>query len=208
MLTRTLIATLSLGAMTAVGTATTSYAQEGKSTGAPSGGAGVYSATPIHSEAMVNLERSAQRLRESIQALAQKPAGVERDAAMSAAKRGLHETQQAMTALPSEYRVDGLLVSNMPIEHGQPGQNRSFDDSMKELQRAADGLRGAIQAMAQRPAGASRNEAIKQAHNALFQTQQAMAMMPGVPSSTVGSTENSGASAGGSGSFSGGAGGR
>jgi hypothetical protein len=204
---RTLITTLSISAMTAAGIATT-HAQQGKSIGAAPDSAGVYSATPVHSESMVKLERAAQRLRESIQALAQKPVGGERDAAMSAAKRALQETQQAMTALPPEYRVEGLVVSNRPIEHGNLAQNRSFDDSMQELQRAADRLRGAIQAMAQRPAGASRNEAIKQAHDALFETQQAMAMVPGVPSSTVGSTESSGASAGGSGTSGGGAGGR
>jgi hypothetical protein len=207
MLKRTLIATLSISAMTAASISTT-HAQQGKSTDRTSDRTGVYSATPVHSESMVKLERAAQRLRESVQALAQKPAGGERDAAMDAAKRALEETQQAMTALPPEYRVEGLVVSNRPIEHGSPAQNRSFDDSMKELQRTADRLRGAIQAMAQRPAGESRNEAIKQAHNALFETQQAMAMVPGVPSSTVGSTESGGASAGGSGTSGGGAGGR
>lgn len=46
---------------------------------------------------------------------------------------------------------------------------------MKELQTAADRLRTSIQSMAQRPAGEARNDAIKQAHQALFQTQEAMA---------------------------------
>jgi hypothetical protein len=206
---RTLIATLTISAMTAASIATTHAQQQGKSTGTPSDKAGVYSATPVHSESMEKLERAAQRLRESIQALAQKPAGAERDTAVGAARRALLETQQAMTALPPEYRVEGMVTSNRPIEHGNMAQNRTFDDSMKELQRAADRLRGAIQAMAQRPAGASRNDAIKQAHSALFETQQAMVMVPGVPQPTVGSTESSsGASAGGSGTAAGGSGGR
>lgn len=48
--------------------------------------------------------RAAQRLRESIQALAQQKPGMERDIALNAAREALYDTQQAMIQLPPELR--------------------------------------------------------------------------------------------------------
>jgi hypothetical protein len=176
---QTFIATLTMSALAAGGIASAQM-QQGKQAGMPSDKSGVYSATPIHSESMAALDRAAQRLRESIQSLAAKKEGPERDQAMDAANRALIDTQNAMIALPPEYRVAGIAVSNRPIVKANPAQNRTYGDSMKELQLASDRLRQAIQAMAQRPAGSGRDEAIKDAHAALFQTQQAMTLVPGM----------------------------
>jgi hypothetical protein len=142
-------------------------------------GDAVLSARPIRTEAMVNLQRAAQRLRESIQSLAREPVGPGRDQALSAARDALYDTQQAMIRLPPEYRTSGIVISNVPILRTSPAQNWTLDDAMKELQLAADRLRQSIQAMASQPAGQRRNDAIKQAHQALFQTHQAMAMAYG-----------------------------
>lgn len=131
---------------------------------------------------MSALDRAAQRLRESIQSLAQKQPGAERETAITAAKKALLDTQQAMVALPPEYRVEGIVLSDKPLVKGNSAQNRTFGDSLKELQLASNRLRDAIQAMAQRAPGQGRNDAIKEAHQAFFQTQQAMAMVPGTPS--------------------------
>lgn len=143
----------------------------------------VLSARPIYSESMVDLQRAAQHLRETIQSLAQRAPGAERDQAMRDARRALEDTRIAMVRLPAEYRVDGVVVSNVPIARAQPAQNRTFDGSMNELQLAADRLRQSIQAMADQPAGARRNQAIKEANDALIATQEAMLWVPGYPQS-------------------------
>jgi hypothetical protein len=168
-------------------------AQQGTSGGAVPPRPGVISATPAYSESMVALQRAAQRLRESIQSLAQNPPGPSRDQALSTARRALYETRQAMTKLPAENRVSGMVVSNVPIKRVNPAQNRTFDDSMKELQLAADRLRDSIQAMADQPAGPRRNDAIKQANEALIETQGAMASVTGY--SGTGSSASRGSSA-------------
>ena len=181
---RTCITTVAIGA---VACSTVALAQSHQGSTSRTTQTGVLSAAPIHSQSMAALERSAQRLREAIQSLAQEHPGLGRDQAMSNARRALHDTQQAMIQLPPEYRVSGIVVSNAPIAHANRAQNRTYGDSMEELQLAADRLRDAIQAMAQRPAGQDRNEAIKEAHQALFETQAAMAWVPG-----YGSTASSG----------------
>jgi hypothetical protein len=168
--------TLGAGLLATAGIAA-GQAQQGSS--ATRTGEGVLSARPIRSEAMVNLQRAAQRLRESIQSLVQEPVGTSRDQALSAARDALYDTQQAMIRLPPEYRTSGIVISNVPILRTSPAQNWTVDDAMKELQLAAERLRQSIQAMADRPAGQQRNDAIKQAHQALFQTHQAMAMTYG-----------------------------
>ena len=49
---------------------------------------------------------------------------------------------------------------------------------MERLQAAAQRLRDSIQVMAQEPSGPRRDEAIKQAQQALFDTNQAMIQLP------------------------------
>jgi hypothetical protein len=180
---RIFLAVLTTGAI-ACNTVAVAQAQQGSASAR--GQAGVLSAAPIYSESMVALQRSAQRLREAIQSLAQEHPGLGRDQAMSNARRALYDTQQAMVQLPPEYRVSGAVVANAPIAQANPAQNRTFGDSMKELQLAADRLRDAIQAMAQRPASQSRNDAISESHQALLQTQTAMAWVPGYGSTASG----------------------
>jgi hypothetical protein len=175
---QTLLTTLAIGVIAASNVAT---AQSQQGTGNARSQIGVISAAPIYSDSMVALQRSAQRLRETIQSLAQRAPGPDRDEAMRAARDALYDTQQAMIRLPPEYRISGITLSNVPIAQGYGAQNRTYGDSMRELQLAADRLRDAIQKMAQHPAGSRRNEAIKQAHQALFETQHAMAWVPGYP---------------------------
>ena len=123
----------------------------------------VISRQPVYTQAMQELQRSAQRLRESIQALAQQQPGPERDQAIDKAREALLETQQAMVALPPELRTSGVVSTE------------DYDDSVKKLMRSADSLRFSIQEMAQQPAGERRNRAIRQANQALWDTQVAMA---------------------------------
>ncbi|MBL0419115.1 hypothetical protein JI739_02025 [Ramlibacter sp. AW1] len=146
-----------LGAQAAQPGSTTS----GNASGAASGGT-VIRTTPVPTQSMDKLTQAAQKLRESIQALAQKPPGKDRDTAMDKAQTALLETQQAMLALPPEMRSMGTAATV------------SYDDSVKKMMKAADALRESVQAMAQRPAGSEREKAIRAANEALLETQSAM----------------------------------
>jgi Beta/Gamma crystallin len=53
-----------------------------------------------------------------------------------------------------------------------------YSRSMERLTKAAQNLREAVQAMATQPAGQGRNEAMRQANDALLETQQAMVQLP------------------------------
>lgn len=146
---------LALAATSAVSAQGTSSANAGQ---AP----GVRAVEPVRTQAMQQLQRSADRLRESIQTLAQQPQGPARDTAMDKAREALRETQQAMLALPPELRSHGTVSAV---------DNASVD----KLMQAADSLRFAIQEMATKPAGEARNRAIETANRALLDTQMAMA---------------------------------
>ena len=127
----------------------------------------VRSAGPVnYGESMVRLQQAAQKLRESIQAMAQQPAGERRNAAVREAHEALLETQVAMIELPPEVRM------------GTTGEQPNYTQSMARLKEAAQRLRDAVQAMAQQPAGEGRNDAIRQANQALFDTQQAVVQLP------------------------------
>jgi hypothetical protein len=120
---------------------------------------------PNRTPAMEQLLQSADRLRQSIQALAQQSPGPHRDAAIESARQALNETQRAMIDLPPELRAyEGSLDW---VEYGQ---------AMERLKASAQELREAVHAMAREPAGERRNEAIEQANEALAETQQAMAL--------------------------------
>lgn len=122
----------------------------------------VVSRQAIPTQAMQRLQESADRLRQSIQALAQKPPGPDRERAISNAHDALLRTQQAMMALPPDMRVAGMAST------------ADYDASVKQLMQSADSLRQSIQEMAQQPAGEGRNQAIQAAHRALWETQAAM----------------------------------
>ena len=54
---------------------------------------------------MVRLQQAAQKLRDAVQAMAQQPAGPQRNEAMKQANQALFDTQQAMVQLPPELRT-------------------------------------------------------------------------------------------------------
>jgi hypothetical protein len=118
---------------------------------------------------MDELRRAAQRLRESIQSLAQQPAGPQREVALKSAREALWDTQQAMADLPPELRIARSTPS---------GVAPNYAESMRDLQAAADRLYDAIHAMVRQPAGERRNDAVRQADEALRDTQTAMVWLP------------------------------
>lgn len=85
-----------------------------------------------------------------------------------------------------KHRLLGMLVSAALLgAAGSAGAQTAgstaptnYGESMVRLQQAAQKLREAVQAMAQQPAGPRRNEAMRQANDALFDTQQAMIQLP------------------------------
>jgi len=76
----------------------------------------------------------------------------------------LLDTQRAMLGLPGEGREKGVPARDPP----------NYGQSLEHLQVAAQKLRESIQGMATQPAGEHRNQAIRQAHDALVETQQTM----------------------------------
>lgn len=128
-------------------------------------------AAPEHSKSLDHLMRAAQRLRETIQALAQQEPGPRRDNAIKAAQDALFDTQQAMIQLPPELR-------SAPAPKSAGGVAPEYRASLAKLQKAADRLRESVQAMATQPAGDRRNSAMQEAREALLETQQAMVYLP------------------------------
>lgn len=149
---------ISLMAAALTGAAGVSLAQTGQS-------AAGATAPVNYGESMVKLQQAAQKLREAVQAMAQQPAGPQRNAAMDEAREALLETQRSMIDLPPELRMGAGIEPN-------------YTQSMARLQEAAQRLRQAVQAMAQQPAGPGRTQAIQDANRALFDTQQAMVQLP------------------------------
>lgn len=168
------------------GTPGTPGTQSTTSAPGTAGSADVMSVKPVHTESMEKLQLAAQRLRESIQAMAQKQPGAEREYAIGQAHEALLQTQQAMLALPPELRSTGTV------------SNENYDESVKKLMKAADSLRESIQAMARQPAGEGRNRAMEQANQALWDTQMAMvsAYVPRNVSSSMGAGSATGAGMG------------
>jgi hypothetical protein len=119
-----------------------------------------------YGESMVRLQEAAQKLREAVQAMAQQPAGPRRNAAADEARQALVEAQSAMVWLPPDLRK------------GEGIDHPNYTESMARLREAAQRLRDAVHAMAQQPAGPRRSEAIDEANQALFDTQQAMIQLP------------------------------
>lgn len=133
---------------------------------------------PQYSASMDRLLQAAQRLRETIQTLANAPAGDQRNAAIRTARAALLDTQRAMIDLPPELRTRTGTVSE--AEYGK---------AMSELKQAAQRLRDSAQAMAQQPAGERRNDAIHQVNTALLEVNEAMVQLPWEPGEArIGST--------------------
>lgn len=150
-------------------------------TGAPSAAGAAVRSQAADTPAMQQLREAADRLRQSIQALAQQAPGPQRERAIVEAHQALLGTQQAMMDLPPHLRSSGGSVSAA-----------GYDESVKKLMKSADSLRQAIQEMAQQPAGERRNQAIRDANKALWDTRSAMiaAYQPGSSSQAMGASGN------------------
>ncbi len=121
-----------------------------------------------HTRSMEELLEAAQKLRETIQALAQQPPGPQRKAALDSARDALLLTQRAMVQLPAELRVEG----------GHVHAASAWPKAMARLDEAARSLRESVQAMATQPAGERRNTAMATALKALTEAEQAMIALP------------------------------
>lgn len=141
-------------------------------------------AKAANAQGVEKLQKSAQRLRESIQAMAQKQPGADRDRAIEKAHDALFETQRAMAALSPEARAG---VSGSGAGSGS-GSGASYDQSVQKLMSAADSLRDSIIAISQQPAGQARDRAVEQAQQALWDTRLALvsAYDPGSASRVMG----------------------
>lgn len=143
--------------------------------------AAVLSTDVDYTKSMERLQQSADRLRDSIQTMAQHPAGPQRNDAIKQAREALTHVNQAMLQLPPDMRVEAVGTTGSAGAGGAIGSMGSQPDnaqSLEVLQKAAQKLRGAIQAMAQQAAGERRNQAIKEVHQALYDTNQAMIQLP------------------------------
>jgi hypothetical protein len=135
-----------------------------------------------YNQELERLLKAAQGLRGAIQGLAQKQPGSQRTVAIAMAHQALNLTNQAMSQLPEEMRADPARTSNSKSSSGSTGSIGSQPDnaqSMEVLQKAAEQLLKSVQAMVDEPAGERRNAAVKAAHQALYDTNQAMIQLPG-----------------------------
>lgn len=147
----------------------------------PAAGTGVVSTTVDYTQSMERLQQSAQRLRDSILALSQQAPGPQRNQAIASAHQALRDTNQAMVQLPPEMRVDSVGTTSSAGATGSTGSIGAQPDnpqSLESLQKAAQRLRESIQSMAKESVGERRNQAIKEAHQALYDTNQAMIQLP------------------------------
>ena len=102
-----------------------------------------------HTKAMDGLLMAAQKLRESIQQMAQQEPGPKRDAAIDAAHDALLLTQRGMLKLPPELRVEDVKVR----------EAKDWPKAMARLDAAAQTLRTSIDAMSKQTAGKGRDDA-------------------------------------------------
>jgi hypothetical protein len=126
-----------------------------------------------YSPELERLLKASQGLRGSIQGLAQKQPGSQRTVAIAMAHQALNLTNQAMSQLPSEMRTDPAPAT------GSIGLQPDTPQAMEALQKAAEQLLKSVHAMVDEPAGERRDAAVKAAHQALYDTNQAMIQLPG-----------------------------
>jgi len=112
-----------------------------------------------------DLEVAAQRLRDAIHALANTPAGPQRNQAIHDGNRALMEVNEAMAALPPE-----MLTAQ--------ASESSYRQAIDRLEQAAQKLRDATHALATDPNSPRRNETINDINRALRETQQVMVDVP------------------------------
>lgn len=135
----------------------------------------VLSAVPQYTPAMRDLLDAAQALRESIQVMARKPEGAERDAAMDEARRALRQAQRGMLDLPANLRSTGdRIVDHRPAPVSTSEKRGS---ALEELRQASERLFAAVTAMYAAPSMSVPEKAIADAHVALADAQGAMATL-------------------------------
>ena len=149
--------------------------------------AGAPVAAADQSQAMDRLQRGAQQLRESIQAMAQEPVGPRRNDAIRRAHEALMNTKSEMLQLPPEIRGDAS-ASTVGATGGAgggavagpvyPNSDVEYTRAMEKLMKSAQSLREGIQALAQQQPGPARDQAIKQAQQALYDVNSAMIQLP------------------------------
>lgn len=126
-----------------------------------------------YNQGLERLLKAAQGLRGPIQALAQKQQGPQRTVAIAMAHQALNATNQAMSQLPPQMRADPTPAT------GSIGSQPDNPQSVEALQKAAEQLSKSVQAMVDEPPGEGRDAAVKAAHQALYDTNQAMIQLPG-----------------------------
>lgn len=126
-----------------------------------------------YSQELERLLKAAQGLRSAVQTLAQKQPGSQRTVAIAMAHQALNLTNQSMSQLPPEMRADPAPPT------GPIGAQPDNPQSMEALQKAAEQLVKSVQAMADEPASERRAATAKAAHQALYDTNQAMIQLPG-----------------------------
>jgi hypothetical protein len=112
-----------------------------------------------------DLEAAAQRLRASVHALAQAPAGPRRNEAIRDGNRALMAVNEAMANLPAE-----MLTAE--------GDESKYVQAAERLEQAAQRLRDATHALASDPYSTRRNQAVKDIRAALSETEKVMADVP------------------------------
>jgi hypothetical protein len=125
--------------------------------------------------AFQELQRAAQRLRDSIQVMAQMAPGSQRDFAIRSAHEALFDANQAMLRLPVEYRGSAFTWSQSQSAQARAPAGQTPEEAMRQLQKASDRLYNAVHAMARDSGGGQRAQAIKEANEALVETHAAMA---------------------------------
>ena len=90
----------------------------------PQGRPAVPNTDQEYSRSMERLFQAAQRLREAVQAMAQQPAGEQRNRAMAAAREALLETQQAMTHASTVGQSGSGSSGSGSSGSGSSGSNR------------------------------------------------------------------------------------
>jgi hypothetical protein len=118
-------------------------------------------------KAMEALQHASQQLRDTVQAIAQKPMGADRDRATQLAHQALLDAQRALAAIPPDAKPKGPA----PIAP-------SYDESMAKLKKATERLHESVQALAKREPGPQRNQAMGQARQALWEAHQAIVALP------------------------------
>lgn len=154
-------------------------------------GVNATASAPHHYDlAMANLQRATDALRASTHAMAGEPAGPRRNQAIRQAHAAIINADKAMSQL---YRpgmgtpraAEAAVGTTLDVGAGgivggaaYPQNDVEYTRAMEKLHKAVDHFRESIIAMSRLPTGPQRDQAIKEAQQALFDTNQAMIQLP------------------------------